>query len=100
VGIELHNNEVGRAKKAVSDGLDNLHIGKVWERLSRPNYHFVVPTAYRSAIRALNKCNLSKVLERCYSPAYQASPPEFFSQYKLTATPLKGAVKHLATLLR
>ena len=101
VGLELYSTRMQQTKAYVLEELQRLKIGKKFERLPRPGHAYLVPLAYRSAIRALSaEPTLSQVLENEYRLAYQAAPPEFFIHYKLNSTNLKSAVRQVANLLR
>lgn len=100
VGLELHSIQLLRTKEAIGEELQRLKIGGKFERLPRPNHYYLVPLAYRTAIRTSTEITLIQAMERSYNLAYRLAPPEFFTQYKLNSTNLKNAVKHIANLLR
>lgn len=100
VGQELYNSELEHAVTALTDSLPRMqdNVTRAYD-VTRQIGELIVPLAYRATINGLPGLSIRRVLSECYKLAYQLSPPEFFTQYPISNTKLRNAVKTAATQL-
>lgn len=101
VGIELYDHERNEKLKLVALGLEKLRGEKInYTSIPRDSKSLVTPKSYQASLQALGKISLQQLLQEAYRLAYRYSPPEFFSQYRLsTANAGRNATKNVATVL-
>lgn len=73
-----------------------------YKSLPRIPNSWIVPARYLSALQALGRVSLEQILKECYRIAYRFSPPEFFSQYRVSGqgqNRLRDATRMVASAL-
>lgn len=99
-GHDMFSAELNLAKIAIAREFERLCGGRrTCFDLTRNAGRLAVPLAYRARVGTLPRSTVRVVLTECYQLAYRNAPPEYFSQYKLTQTKHRSAVKQVATLL-
>ncbi|GAP17319.1 hypothetical protein [Levilinea saccharolytica] len=102
-GLELYEYEKRQQEAVIRQDMVMLR-GEPHNFANMPHkaINYILPAAYRPAVRLSREPSVKQVLEECYRLAYTFSPPEFYTQYK---NPARGAnnlwkaTKLLSTLL-
>jgi hypothetical protein len=103
VGIEIYDHEKGRLAQRVISAMGTLRGDIVnFSAMPRDPKSWIAPAPYRATLQALGKVSLYQALKECYHISYRYSPPEFFTQYKVSSqgqNKLREATRAVASVL-
>jgi len=96
---QMYDQDVASVKANIARILDSISYSVNSITQLRPVVAYLTNPIYRDALAGQSVLNAPTALALCYQRAYLQNVPEFFTQYKLSSTTLRGPVKTVGVTL-